>query len=130
MSSPAQGYNIPLETTTALETIPKPQEIIAEITNEARAVNEPFFASDISPIGIDPNQAVSFFLTIAISTTSKLEVTLDGQVTWLALNQGSTLQSDSLFLFVVPVKESDLFNIRASKATTVHLGRVGQFVQI
>ena len=132
MSFP-QGHNVkPLEIDTEfpLQTVPAPQTVIAEILNEARLVQEPFFASDIAPQNLLVGEAVSFFITVAITgSATKLQVTLDGQVNWLDINQGNTLQSGALFLFIIPVAESDLFNIRASKAVTVNIARIGQFVE-
>ena len=130
MSFPAQGYvpNV-LDTTIPLETVPTPQTIVAELLNVSVPIQTKFFTPDVTAQGIDPGQAVSFFITVAITgSPAKLQITLDG-TNWLDINQGNTLSSGALFLFVIPVAESDLFNLRASKAITVNIARIGQFVK-
>jgi hypothetical protein len=87
-------------------------------TNGAKAQNEKWLNQDLNYI---TNQAGKLRITIAMNMAIKVEVTLDGGSNWLFLNSDTTIPANSLFIFDVPVRLGDKFNLRTQNPAGVNV---------
>lgn len=97
-------------------------------TSGSKAQNVEWFASDLTSDASEQFAASKFRITLAVSSSVPIQVTLDSGTTWVALNEGSSLVSDSLYMFDVGVRQADTFNMRTTDAsgTTVRFCRVSE----
>ena len=99
------------------------------LASGAKAQNIEWFSSDLSPETLQSDQEASKFrVTIAISSAVDIQCTLDSGTTWLKLNSGNNLIADALFIFDVPTRYGDLFNMRTTDAsgTTIRICRIAE----
>jgi len=103
-----------------------------EVTGEAsgtKAQNAEWFSSDLSPETLSSDQeAAKFRLTVAVSSAVDLQCTLDSGSTWLKINSGNNLVAEALYIFDIPVRFGDTFNLRTTNGsgTTIKICRVSE----
>lgn len=103
-------------------------EVVGEATG-TKAQNVEWFAADLSPETLSSEQEASKFrLAVAVDTHVYVEVTLDSGTTWLKLNGGNKLVINSLYVFDVPIRFGDTFNMRIpdSSGATIKVCRVSE----
>lgn len=83
-----------------------------------KAQNEKWGGSDYVGLASETNQCEVCVLQIALSTTSSIvQVTLDGGATWQSINSGVALTVGLFYQFGVFIAGGDLFNVRATNAS-------------
>jgi len=94
-------------------------------TTGSKTQNTEWFATDLSPVVLAPKTA-KFRITVSCSATVIVEITLDSGSNWTALNSGTAIGADEIFLFDVPVRNGDTFNMRTPTAggCTVDICRI------
>ena len=95
----------------------------------SKAQNAEWFSSDLSPETLSSDQEASKFrISVAVSAAVDVQITLDSGTTWLKLNSGNTLVADSLYIFDVPTRFGDTFNMRTSTSggCTVRVCRISE----
>ena len=95
----------------------------------SKAQNAEWFAADLSPETLSSDQEASKFrISVAVSAAVDVQITLDSGTTWLKLNSGNTLVADSLYIFDVPTRFGDTFNMRTSTSggCTVRVCRISE----
>lgn len=103
-----------------------------EVTGEAsgtKAQNAEWFSSDLSPETLHSDQEASKFrISVALSAHVYIEVTLDSGSTWVKLNSGNKVVIDSLYVFDVPIRFGDTFNMRVpdSSGATIRVCRISE----
>ena len=103
-----------------------------EVVGEAagtKAQNAEWFAADLSPETLSSDQEASKFrLSVAVSSAVDVQCTLDSGTTWLKINSGNNLIADALYIFDIPVRFGDTFNLRTTNAsgTTIRVCRVSE----
>lgn len=105
-------------------------ETARDATSGAFGGNAEWFTTDISPATPQSQNAPIFMLTFAINTLSPVEVTLDSGANFVALRdeQGNTdFQPNTTYTRPIPVRNGDLFNVRATNALTVTYARVDEW---
>jgi|TARA_R110002051_G_scaffold297973_1_gene364559 hypothetical protein len=103
-------------------------EVVGDASG-AKAQNVEWFAADLSPETLSGDQEASKFrLTIAVSSAVDIECTLDGGSTWLKLNSGNNLVADALYIFDIPTRFGDTYNMRTTNGsgTTVRVCRISE----
>ncbi len=114
MSFPSQGY-----TPT---TIPVTQ-LITQVTNLARSANQEWFASDIIPTPAD-NTASEIIIQYCFSDKTEVEITLDGGLTFCAINNAFEPERETINTFVFLALNTDMINFRAKEAGTIRFARI------
>jgi len=89
--------------------------------------NQEFFTNAIK-FSIRQGSSTKVRVTLAVSSNSVIEATLDDGVTWLKFNQGNNILAESIYDFDLPLRNGDLFNLRTTNpsGTTVRLCRLDQ----
>jgi hypothetical protein len=103
-------------------------EVIGEGSG-TKAQNAEWFSSDLSPETLSGDQEASKFrLSIAVSSAVPIECTLNSGTTWVKLNSGNNLVADALYIFDIPTRFGDLFNLRTTdgSGTTIRICRVSE----
>ena len=103
-------------------------EVVGDASG-VKAQNVEWFAADLSPETLSGDQEASKFrLTIAVSSAVDIECTLDGGSTWLKLNSGNNLVADALYIFDIPTRFGDTYNMRTTNGsgTTVRVCRISE----
>lgn len=103
-------------------------EVIGNATG-IKAQNAEWFATDLSPEAIvGSEEASKFRITVAVSSAVDIECTVDSGTTWLKLNSGNNVVADALYIWDVPVRYEDTFNMRTTNAsgTTIRLCRISE----
>jgi len=127
-ASPSQGYNVPVkvELGTTINTKLAPETVIGEKINFSVNENQKIFSPDLTPTGLQPGEQHDFSILICLNDgEAHLEVTFNG-TDWCEMNSGEGLDDDVLFLFTLPVKEGDLFNLRLDDDRTIRILRIGE----
>jgi len=94
-----------------------------------KAQNAEWFAADLNPEAISGSEEASKFrITVAVSSAVDVQCTVDSGTTWLKLNSGNNLVADALYIFDVPVRFDDTFNMRTTNGsgTTIRLCRISE----
>ena len=99
--------------------------LIASEVGLTKGINEKWFEKDLNPIGLENNQGTEFKIHFSIDVISKVSYTIDG-TKFVDLEVGSDLNLNSGYVYNIPVKKGDAFNIRAEKALAVTFVRVRQ----
>ena len=95
----------------------------------SKAQNAEWFAADLSPETLSSDQEASKFrLSVAVSSAVDVQCTLDSGTTWLKINSGNNLIADALYIFDIPVRFGDTFNLRTTNGsgTTIRVCRVSE----
>ena len=103
-------------------------EVIGDASG-AKAQNAEWFAADLSPETLSSDQEASKFrLSVAVSSAVDVQCTLDSGSTWLKLNSGNSLVADALYVFDVPTRFGDTFNLRTTdgSGTTIRVCRISE----
>ena len=103
-------------------------EVIGEGSG-TKAQNAEWFAADLSPETLSGDQEASKFrLSVAVSSAVDVQCTLDSGSTWLKLNSGNSLVADALYVFDVPTRFGDTFNLRTTdgSGTTIRVCRISE----
>ena len=103
-------------------------EVIGEGSG-TKAQNAEWFSSDLSPETLSGDQEASKFrLSVAVSSAVDVQCTLDSGSTWLKLNSGNSLVADALYVFDVPTRFGDTFNLRTTdgSGTTIRVCRISE----
>jgi hypothetical protein len=103
-------------------------KVIGEASG-AKSQNTEWFSSDLQEQAVNEQFGASKFrVTLAISSEVKVQLTLDSGTTWVYFNEDSALKADSIYVFDVPVRQGDTFNMRTndSAGTTVRFCRVSE----
>ena len=103
-------------------------EVIGEGSG-TKAQNAEWFAADLSPETLSSDQEASKFrLSVAVSSAVDVQCTLDSGSTWLKLNSGNSLVADALYVFDVPTRFGDTFNLRTTdgSGTTIRVCRISE----
>ena len=102
---------------------------VIDSASGSKAQNAEWFAADLSPETLSSDQEASKFrVSVALSSAVDVQFTLDSGTTWLKLNSGNTLVADSLYIFDVPTRFGDTFNMRTSTSggCTVRVCRISE----
>ena len=95
----------------------------------AKAQDAEWFSADLtSEATSEQFSASKFRIHLAINSAVKAMITLDSGTTWVYLNQGTALTADSAYVFDIPVRKTDTFNMKTddSAGTTVHYCRISE----
>ena len=91
-------------------------------TSGAKAQNAEWFSSDITRTG-GPQFSSKYRVSLAIDAEKTVEITLNSGTNWIKLNGGTALTANCAYIFDIPVRASDTFNVRipdSSGATVVY----------
>jgi len=91
-------------------------KIIGDATG-AKGQNVEWFATDLESEMTEQFAAAKFRITLAVSAAVSVQITLDSGTTWLALNEGSALVADAIYMFDVGVRQTDNFNMRTTDSS-------------
>ncbi len=131
-ASPSQGYSVPaiFDPAGVFGVRLLPHIVHAEQLGGSTIADAKIFSPDVSPsTTVNPSDGVYFVLTLCFTERVKVEVTFDG-TTWCFLNEAEELRDNgSLFTFVLPVKDGDLFNVRAKDSVGIKIVRVAELKQ-
>lgn len=88
-----------------------------------KAQNAEWLANDLIP-----TKDAKIRITLSLDAAVVIEVTVDSGTNWLGLNNNGALTVDGLFVFDVPVRIKDKFNIRIPTAggATINLCRIDE----
>lgn len=132
-SAPSQGYSVPaiFDPAGVFGVRLLPHIIHAEQLGGSTSANAKIFSPDVSPsTTVNPSDGVYFVLTLCFDDRVEVEVTFDGGSNWCFLNEAEELRDEgALFTFVIPVKHTDLFNVRSKSTTGVKIVRVAELKQ-
>jgi len=98
-------------------------------TSGAKAENVEWFSADLATEATSEQFSASKFrIHLAINSAVKVAITLDSGTKWVYLNQGTALTADSAYVFDIPVRKTDTFNMRTddSAGTTCHYVRISE----
>jgi len=91
----------------------------------AQAVN--FLPTSIRADNIKTKAAKMLRIVISLGTAANVQVSFDNGTTWHNLNpegaSSGNLAADGLYIFDIPIDESDLVNFRHNTAATIVLNR-------
>jgi len=77
----------------------------------AKAQNTEWFATDLTSTSTS-SEAAKYRIAVSVSAAVVVEVTLDSGTTWMSLNANVALTADALYVFEVPIRNVDNFNMR------------------
>ena len=103
-------------------------EVVGD-SSGTKAQNAEWLAPDLSPETLSSDQEASKFrLSVAVSSAVDVQCTLDSGTTWLKINSGNNLIADALYIFDIPVRFGDTFNLRTTNGsgTTIRVCRVSE----
>lgn len=101
-------------------------ETVGDVTG-SKTTNEEWFTTDLqTEMTHGSHEASKFRICCAIDNGRKVQVTLDSGTYWAYLNGGDTLVQDSIYILEVPIREGDLFNMRADGDCDVKICRVSE----
>ena len=95
----------------------------------SKAQNAEWFAADLSPETLSSDQEASKFrVSVAASSAVDVQFTLDSGTTWLKLNSGNSVVAEALYIWDIPVRFGDTFNMRTSTSggCTVRVCRISE----
>jgi hypothetical protein len=95
----------------------------------SKAQNAEWFAADLSPETLSSDQEASKFrVSVAASSAVDVQFTLDSGTTWLKLNSGNSVVAEALYIWDIPVRFGDTFNMRTTdgSGTTVRICRISE----
>lgn len=98
-------------------------------TSGSKGQDVEWFSSDLQELAVNEQFGASKFrVTVAIGEAKHVWITLDSGTTWVKLNEGNNLTADALYVFDVPIRPSDNFNMKTDDATgcTVKICRVSE----
>jgi len=95
-------------------------------TTGAKAQNAEWFTSDIATGSDQVNYSSKYRILVSINAAKIVEVTLNSGTTWISLNGGSALVANAAYVFDIPTRSGDTFNMRISQSSgaTVNICRV------
>ena len=95
----------------------------------SKAQNAEWFAADLSPETLSSDQEASKFrVSVALSSAVDVQFTLDSGTTWLKLNSGNSVVAEALYIWDIPVRFGDTFNMRKTEGsgTKVRICRISE----
>lgn len=87
-----------------------------------KAVDVIFFATSIQQdpdVKVSPTRPSSLRLHIAQTGITKIEYTVDDGTTWIKLNDGDDILSAVGKVFLIPIRDDSLFNLRNKSTSTI-----------
>ena len=94
----------------------------------AKAQNAEWFATDIATGSDQGSFSSKYRIFLSINAEKVVEVTLDSGTTWIKLNGAAALAANGAYVFDIPTRSGDTFNIRIpdSSGATVNICRVDE----
>ena len=123
-ASPPQGYTV---NESLVTTVRKLETVIAERFGSIGA-NAEAFSPALSPTTTVPGLQTIFSILVCFDKSTRISVTFNDGADWCLLNNDDDIVEDNLYLFLFPVKDGDLFNIRFKDSGDIIMLRVGETI--
>ena len=97
-------------------------------TSGAKAQNAEWFTSDIATGSDQALYSSKYRIFVSINAAKIVEVTIDSGSTWMSVNGGVALVANACYIFDIPTRSGDTFNMRISESggATVNACRVDE----
>ena len=93
-----------------------------------KAQNAEWFTTDISTGADQVNYSSKYRIFVAINAAKLVQCTVDSGTTWFTLNSANALEANGAYVFDIPTRSGDTFNMRIpdSGGATVLICRIDE----